>query len=452
MKLRNDQMDRARDANPRMMSGFALAALMGTALALGSCGKKDASPAQGTATASAPPASAQKSVADTAAAPAPLRSSAPTPSPSSSVSASPSASAAAAPTAVPSATPSAAPATTTAPTPAASSSASAAPVKSGPQADACKAFPSIERWATKRNLDPIFVRAVALTQSNFDDCAAAKACKQGYDDSGCFEPGPAQDAGYAIAYDEMYDPAGRCQMANAAPGQNPDWRFLSSGLMQTLEPPYTFWPPAYHPEGAEGQYFDVFDRSGLKQLDFGDARACNPNFNPFSAEDSICLGTAKLERMMRSANAWVASHKGMLVLGAKGKNRTVFSGREYTEADGEKMLTLYVAGNMYSGLLHMKAGAGHPRCPSSQRSGDCWAQDFQESAAVTDAYCASQGGRADSRCDKGHPRRSAPTGCFGYTDFVQFVRECEIPFTAIKRDYGAMAIDAYNTLKARCRR
>lgn len=61
--------------------------------------------------------------------------------------------------------------------------------------------------------------------------------------------------------------------------------------MQTIEPPYNFWPAQYHPDGIDGAYFDIFARSDMIRLgpDFSEARACNLRFNPFNVETHYAL-------------------------------------------------------------------------------------------------------------------------------------------------------------------
>ncbi len=327
--------------------------------------------------------------------------------------------------------------------PAGTQAPAAAPANAPARVDACRSVPAIESWAAKRRLDPLLVRAIVFTQSNFDDCAAAKVCRAGFDDPSCFMPGPGEDAGYSIGFDEMHDPDGRCAIANAPAGQQPaEWRRLATGLMQTLEPPYTFWPAAYHPDGVDGPYYEILERSGMAcSLDLSEARGCNPRFNPFNREDSLCLGTSKLERMQRAARAWVASHRSLLGLGAN-------STRE------EERLTAYVLGNIYSGLWYSRdRSAEHPRCSSSTSNGDCWAYGFAQSASVTDAYCSSgEGGGDPARCSEGKPVRAPPSQCNGYSDIVSYVNDCELPYLTWGRDYGAVLLKAYSDLKSRCGR
>jgi hypothetical protein len=214
--------------------------------------------------------------------------------------------------------------------------------------------------------------------------------------------------------------------------------------MQTLEPPYSFWPASYHPEGVDGQHFDVFDRSGLARagLDLSDAMACNQRFNPFNPDDSLCLGTSKLKRLLNAARAWITAHARELGVNATDRARS-------------EGLTVYVLGHMYAGTWFGSAVTrnNHPRCSDYLRNGDCWSYGFAQSAAVTDAYCGSDDGKTDGeRCGDGQPLRSPPDICYGYTDFPDYVKDCEIPFLSARADPGASVLTAYLQLRSKCRR
>jgi hypothetical protein len=304
----------------------------------------------------------------------------------------------------------------------------------------CTSYPEINQWASARNLDPMLVRAFVLTESDFNPCSAARVCRQGYDDGRCFEPGPGKDECYDMSYDEMYDPAGNCtfDIAPNSGSAQPDWRYCAVGIMQSLEPPYTFWPASVNPDGANGPYFDVFDRSGFRTLDLNGVKACNPRFNPFVAADSICIGTAKLESALRAARGWINSHRGQLNWGSG-------------DIDKDSLFAAYVAGNMYSGFWGSKSrSADHPRCSSGVSNGDCWAYGFSLSWAVNDTYCASDAGQDDPHCEGGHPKKNPPYECYGYSDFIQYVQECEVPFLPRRVDPGKGKVEAFLWLSNGC--
>ncbi|MEW6035765.1 MAG: hypothetical protein AB1529_04075 [Candidatus Micrarchaeota archaeon] len=307
-------------------------------------------------------------------------------------------------------------------------------------------FPEVEQWASARNLDPMLVRAVIYTESGFDPCSAAKVCNQGYDAPGCFEAGPGKDECYDAAYDEMYIPENtpNCtlQLENdvVAPGQKPRWRWCAVGLMQSLEPPWTFWPAQYRDDATDGFYVDVFNRAGISSsADLVGARGCNRyNFNPFNATDSICIGTLKIERLMRAARDWIQSHR----------NQLNWDTSESGDFDKTNLFQAYVMSNKYAGFWDSKQrvayeGQPHPRCSSATSNGDCWALGFAMSWAVNDTYCSSTDGQSDSRCQDGHPKKNPPLDCYGYSDFIQYVQECEVPFLPRKADPGKNKVEAY---------
>jgi hypothetical protein len=310
----------------------------------------------------------------------------------------------------------------------------------------CKSYPEIEQWASARNLDPMLVRAFVMTESGFDPCAAARVCREGYDDGKCFQPGTGQDECYGKpAYDEIYDPAGNCTFdvaPNVATSPRPDWRYCAFGLMQAIEPPFTFWPASKSPDGSDGPYFDIFDRSGFRSLDLTLAKSCNPSYNPFTPSDSICLGTAKLEQAMLSARAWVSSNHGKLNWPS-------------SDIDKDSLFTAYVAGNKYAGFWDSSArvaynGRQHPRCPGNTKNGDCWAYGFSMSWVINDTYCSSDAGAGDSHCENGRPIQQPPFECYGYTDFMQYVHDCEVPFLPRRADPGKEKVEAFLQLSAGC--
>lgn len=333
----------------------------------------------------------------------------------------------------------------------------------------CTAFPEIDEWASARNLDPMLVRAFVLTESGFNPCSAAKVCSKACLDSAC-TPGcfPADLSGnsecYSKAYDEMSDPRTGNESCNSnlSSGFPPIYinnqiafRWCAVGLMQSLEPPYTFWPANYHPEGVNGDFFDVTERSGFWSAYFSGsstndtripafdlARACDQYFNPFIPGDSICVGTAKMESMLRSAQAWIDAHRDQL-------------GWQAADYDRDRLFAAYIAGNMYAGFWGSSSrAADHPRCSSSQSNGDCWAYGFSQSRLVNDTYCASSNGSSDSRCENGHPKvgpnQNRPVDCYGFTDFFAYVDKCEKPYLSRQVDPGLGKLKAFLGLSAGC--
>ncbi|MFZ5501170.1 MAG: hypothetical protein ACOY58_04575, partial [Candidatus Micrarchaeota archaeon] len=179
----------------------------------------------------------------------------------------------------------------------------------------CTAYPEINQWASARNLDPMLIRAIVATESGFKPCSVAKVCAAGpassfqtADGVPCFDTNfNRADECYSIAFDEMYVPENTPGLGTpdcpvlvndiVSGSQQPKWRWCAFGLMQSLEPPISFWPAEFRQDGQSGQYVDVFMRAGIRSsLDMASAKACDPvDFNPFTASDSICVGVAKME-------------------------------------------------------------------------------------------------------------------------------------------------------------
>jgi hypothetical protein len=113
---------------------------------------------------------------------------------------------------------------------------------------------------------------------------------------------------------------------------------------------------------------------------------------------------------------------------------------------------MYVAANMYSGLWNSAMrDSSHPRCSSSVANGECWSYGYSMSRVVDGGYCSSQNGQSDTeRCKNGQPRQEAPRYCYGYSDFVRYARECELPYLARPADDGARTMQAYYGMLQRC--
>ncbi|MBD3209933.1 hypothetical protein GF318_00975 [Candidatus Micrarchaeota archaeon] len=319
-----------------------------------------------------------------------------------------------------------------------------------PPEEWCTSFPEIEAWADRRNIDPLLVRAFIRTESGFDPCAAAKVCAADYEGAGCFArvTSGASECYAKPAYDEMYDPAGNCTFAIAPDSDtdSPQWRWCALGLMQVTDPPYTFWPDDKLPEGltpgVDNPYYDIFDRSGFDTPSMRDqripaARACAPDgrFNPFNVSHTLCFGTAKMAENLGDARTWIENNRAYLNWG---------------EEDYEKdsVFAAYIAANMYAGFWY--AGSSNPECPSSWNNGRCWADNFRDSWEIDAEWCE------DNRDKDEYPPECTDDGlpdldqCYGYTDFVEYVHDCEIQYLPRQADPGANKMAAYYQLKNGC--
>jgi hypothetical protein len=326
----------------------------------------------------------------------------------------------------------------------------------------CTAFASeINAWAGARNIDPTIVRAIIRSESDFDECAAARSCKPGHPipdgvQPPCFPTGE----GYDNGYDAMYDPTGTCSFTNAPPvtSGNVEWRWIGLGMMQTLVPPSTFWPGTHTSNGEDGPYYDIFNDAGFDTPDFRtttlqSAKECNPIFNPFVAGDSICMGTLTYQQKFEAAKDQVSTYH------TQGRLNW-----QSTDQEKDRVFATYIALNKYAGFWDsnlrtrtvggVTAVTAWPGCSSSLKNGDCWTQAFKESFSVTEEWCGNTDNQDETdyevKCKDDEPRQEPPNYCYGYTDFVQYVHECQVPFLSRQKDPGAVKMATYAALTEEC--
>jgi hypothetical protein len=323
-----------------------------------------------------------------------------------------------------------------------------------------KYYPQIEYWADAKSVDPMLVRAFIYSESGFDECAAAKVCRAGYDGPGCFNPGPGQDECYSNAYDEIYDPSGACNanLTNApnSNSDNPDWRWCAFGLAQSIAPPYTYWEADHSPDGQDGQYADIYRESGFyphsdSRLDVAAscAQETDPpgEYNPFNPSHSICVAATDVASAMRSAEAIVRDlhSNGALPWGTTGSG---------TEKDD--VFAMYIAAHLYRGTWGMSSsslnsvGGIPPPCAGGLPLGQCFTSQFQLASSVDAEYCTPDSDdNLPPECEsEGVPRYDPPEFCYGVTDPIQFFQECIFPFmSGFPADPGARKIELYFQFK-----
>jgi hypothetical protein len=198
--------------------------------------------------------------------------------------------------------------------------------------------------------------------------------------------------------------------------------------MQSLEPPYTYWPARYSGDGKDGTNVAVFNDAWARGMDTKAdmelAKACNPkNFNPFNPTDSACVGTAKLAEKMRAARTRVAVYhntQGVNLLNWKP-----------TEIDKDNVFIAYVAANLYVGSWK-----------------NDWVDDFFLNGwSITPDFCTQN--PSDPRC-KGQPDTE---NCYGRTDPVDFI-DCRIAHNVDgypSSDRGAAKMGVYYYLTKNCK-
>jgi hypothetical protein len=337
---------------------------------------------------------------------------------------------------------------------------------------ACEIYPEIDQWASLRNLDPMLVRAFIFAESQFQPCAAARVCSAEYkrqigvtetDSKGCFQPGLVDDECYNFpAYDEMYDPAGTCRFQNAPSAARPNWRWCAVGMMQVVQPPYTFWPDAELPEGlqsgVDNPHVEIYEKSGFeghRAINFDVARSCTPDgkYNPFNVSHSVCLGTYAMEAAMKDAEDWVMANRG-------NSPETGYLNWGPEDYEKDQVFIAYVAGQMYTGFWYStNRSCSHPTCPCYPEgyqgpkitNGECWAMGFQEASRVDEEYCDTENWMNYPECEgRGKPLQKTPEFCYGYDDFVKYVRDCEVPYLHRQADPGGNRMSMYYWLINNC--
>jgi len=78
-----------------------------------------------------------------------------------------------------------------------------------------------------------------------------------------------------------------------------------------------------------------------------------------------------------------------------------------------------------------------------------WSHKFYYSSTFTNSYCSSSAGQSDHGCLNGRPVKNPPYDCYGYTDFIQYMHDCAIPFMPYG-DRGAQKMNVYYWLIKNC--
>lgn len=312
----------------------------------------------------------------------------------------------------------------------------------------CTAYSELNYWAGVRNIDPMYVRAVAMTESGLDPCSTACSPKPDTTRAGCI-PG-----NYGKGYNFMEDPSGQCDdrieektPPGADPGDDPDYRVMGLGMMQVLNAPFTFWPDEYCDEenrplgcgsnsnyyydAVEGRDIDEEDRQDLldRSEDFwgpsgdedeeiterytgpGRNRAvidietvksqCGNTFNPYDPADAACLGTYIIELDLLTANAIIS--RGIR------RHGDIFGVSR--DADRRRVLQYYIASHLYFGSWN-----------------NWWIDEFDDRKGWTDAQCVDAlglGYDTEACHDVGDMKEeAAPGGCWGTNSLIDYIHRC----------------------------
>lgn len=323
--------------------------------------------------------------------------------------------------------------------------------------DSCNLVPEIEFYSSQNSLDPGFVRAMIMAESNFKNCEVAKVCSKEYKNSpsssGCFAPSDksSDDECYNRGYNTIVDPDNLCNNDYhliAAPDalskpDHPQWRFCAIGIMQSLEPPHTYWPARLRLDGQNGQYYDVFkrtqDASPALGVDLEAAASCSPKFNPFNASHSICVGTIKLNKRFEEARNEISkAHSGHLLN---------WETNDPTGPEKDSVLAAYIVASKYRGVWNGSISGYYSFGGCSGTVGKCVLENFAQSWKHNETFC--QNNKNDKiHCDGSSPNKNAD---FGFTDFIEYVK-----FIGDNRNmpksfsYAERVINNYYGLKSTC--
>jgi len=273
----------------------------------------------------------------------------------------------------------------------------------------CTAFPEIDYYASKNNVDPMFVRAAVWRESSFNTCGVAMLCRPGefHTTTGTYYDPitreyredtfkcivPEGSGGYEKGFDIIYDPDGNCLVVESSTDP-PQFRFRGMGLFQTLIPPYTYWPAEYREDGEENE--DLADmyreaKAAGAAINVTDkVKSCSEQFNPFNSTHAACLGTIKFYNDLKKAETWVDSHNT-----ACSGHGNILGIRDKPEK--REIMVGFIGFYINSGVWLDKT-ENQDECPGVS-PGECW----------FNGYCALKQAKAD--CSERLPDGSCRFGC-----------------------------------------
>ncbi len=149
--------------------------------------------------------------------------------------------------------------------------------------------------------------------------------------------------------------------------------------------------------------------------------------------------SAAVEQNLKEARAWINVHRNFLNWGPN-------------DVKKDNAFAAYIAANIGAGFWNSTLRAIYP-ASCTMSNGEWLAQRFKLSWTVDAQYCTpAQPGNLDTfRCSsKGTPRKNPPNACYGYSDFVEYVRDCETHSFPNQTDFGARVMSIYYWLKNRC--
>lgn len=305
----------------------------------------------------------------------------------------------------------------------------------------CTAYPELDYYSSLNNVDPMLTRAVVIGESGFDKCALAaisppdkptiefertsyNVTSNEYKD---ITATTQEGTGYYKGFTRMYDPDGNCEFDQSQLGGEPAYTFRGAGLLQTLTPPYTYWPAEYRADGQNGPNWPLWDeidkmkdwRSGHESasgITFEAARTCSENFNPFNSTHAACLGTMKLHDDIERGKNWTDEFNDR-----DSRCPDLFE----IEGDPPKrdILGTFVGLYKFSGIWD-KAG-DNPAC-GGLTPGECWAMDYCAIRFCAERESDDCGLACEEKDGKCVPSSSSAIECQGESDFISYIN-CRIP-------------------------
>ena len=384
----------------------------------------------------------------------------------------------------------------------------------------------VDFYSDKRDLDPYMVRALISIESSFDKCELSffvpiqNNCNPlditygtnipsrpvGIEDISTMEDYPV-DSLDRTNCNVYIDQQINGELDRSPPGTGrPTMKPCAYGLMQSIEysselrdkildnpEEYAFLDKrearaaAARPEDREAaEELTAAERNTIQRVlnddvyteDIQECYGKDGKFNPFDPDDSACWGTFKLRKNLDTAKTIITGKERDLNLVEPDENG-VFLPTAPIDGDKKRIVTYYVAHELYSGIWNVGENATDPDGVSHQiiPTGQTWIDDFVRQKTYTaEAVCACE--RTDSNTgacldlyefserlgceidsDGNVMLNEDAAKCNGQSDFLVYMEQCvydvqkrrkyseyEIEGDPVHPDAGMKKIKIYKTL------
>ncbi|HLC68462.1 MAG TPA: hypothetical protein VJH24_01370 [Candidatus Bilamarchaeaceae archaeon] len=283
----------------------------------------------------------------------------------------------------------------------------------GDEPEMIQIIQAIDRFADKRDLDPMLVRAMSWQESGFDRCVSTDTV-------------PIRHSCNPYNIDNhgdlrIFDPLG-CDVDPPPSGQ----KFCTYGLMQSQEYPGDIYQRVA-PADEEPEYPDRLVQCAAELNLIDDEGNPKPyEYNPFDSLHSVCVGTLAMQEYLQLWTSRFDSdyHDLATLLGVRG-----------TDKENERnILATYFA-------LHRYNGGGARTDWLERQVGLFVAQRGLTSCSGDDPACTP-------------PPRAVPSACVGNDDFMDYIRRCRVYHPSFDRsspvDYGSNVLGKYEALRQEC--